>query len=172
MNDGDGDGDDGTERQGVPRSAGDSACSPQIPDAETESHTSLQLARSLHATKLAWDRMEVEFGLLTDSEAAKILGVTSTNLIRLRNSGRIISVEHGPSVRYPGFQLDRASHSILPVIKLLVEVARENGWSNESLTLWMLGPTTSFDDQDRPADHLHEPELLLAAAHSHMEALW
>ncbi|MBX0299381.1 helix-turn-helix domain-containing protein [Cryobacterium sp. 1639] len=168
MNDGD-DG-DGTGRQGAPRSA--SACNPQKPDAETESHTSPQLARSLHATKLAWDRMEAEFGLLTDNEAAKFLGVTSPNLIRLRNSGRIIAVERGPSIRYPGFQFDRASRAILPVIKPLVEVARENGWSNESLTLWMLGPTTSFDAEDRPADHLNEPELLLAAARSHMEALW
>ncbi|WP_166788751.1 helix-turn-helix domain-containing protein [Cryobacterium sp. TMT4-31] len=116
--------------------------------------------------------MEAEFGLLTDSEVAKILGVTSTNLIRLRNSGRIIAVKRGPSVRYPGFQFDRASRAILPVIRPLVAVARDNGWSNESLTLWMLGPTTSFEEEDRPADHLHEPELLLAAAHSHMEALW
>jgi hypothetical protein len=168
MNDGD-DG-DGTERQGEPRSAG--AFSPQIRDAETESHTSPQLARSLHATKLVWERMEAEFGLLTDSEAAKVLGVTSTDLIRLGHSGRIIAVKRGPSVRYPGFQFDRAGRSILPVIEPLVAVARESGWSNESLTLWMLGPTTSFDEEDRPADHLHEPELLLAAAHSHMEAVW
>ncbi|MGY4858264.1 helix-turn-helix domain-containing protein [Cryobacterium sp. AP23] len=170
MNDGDGPG--GTERYGASRSAGDSACNPQEPDAETESYTSPQLARSLRSTQLAWDRMEAEFGLLTDNEAAKFLGVTSTNLIRLRNSGRIIAVKRGPSIRYPGFQFDRASRAILPVIKPLVEVARENGWSNESLTLWMLGPTTSFDAEDRPADHLHEPELLLAAAHSHMEAVW
>ncbi|MGY4856865.1 hypothetical protein [Cryobacterium sp. AP23] len=140
----------------------------------TESSASPQLIRSLQATEDAWQRIEAEFGLLTAEDVAGILGATTTNwstLFVLRNTGKVIAVNRGSSIRYPAFQFDHAQRVIFPVIEPLIEVACANQWSCEDLTLWMIGPTTSFDNEDRPVDHVREPELLLAAAHSHMEAL-
>lgn len=134
-----------------------------------------QLARSIRATHAAWERVAEEFGLLTDAEVCGILGITPTNsesLSVLRSTGKIIAVTRGRSIRYPGFQFDRARRIIHPVIEPLLKVARANEWTSEDLTLWMIGPTTSFDEENRPVDHVREPEALLAAAHSHMEALW
>jgi hypothetical protein len=147
--------------------AGSSAATPSTP--------SPQLIRSLQTTERVWKRLAEEFGLLTASEVIEILGATLTNrntLVVLRFTGKIIAVRRGSYIQYPGFQFDRARRTIFPVVEPLIEVARANEWSCEDLTLWMLCPTTSFDEEDRPVDHLQEQELLLAAARSHMEAVW
>jgi hypothetical protein len=52
-----------------------------------------------------------------------------------------------------------------PVVAGLLDLAAESSWTTEDLTRWMMGPSTSFAADDRPADHLWiEPEAVLAAA--------
>lgn len=66
--------------------------------------------------------------------------------------------------RYPGFQFDWEHGAILAVIGALIQLADANGWPLEDLTAWLLSPSTSFAEEDRPVDHLQEPETVLAAA--------
>ncbi|WP_105035162.1 hypothetical protein [Cryobacterium aureum] len=62
----------------------------------------------------------------------------------------------GTEYRYPGFQFDRAHGIVFPVIAPRIELAHENQWTDEDLILWMQGPTTSFENENRPVDHLRE----------------
>ena len=132
-----------------------------------------QLDRAIRATAEAWRRLEEEFGLLTSGEVAELLGVTSAGpgwVAAQRKARKIIGVREGNTYLYPGFQFDH--QTVLPVIAPLLELAHANAWSSDDLTLWMFGPTTSFVQEDRPVDHLREPEAVLAAATLTMEALW
>ncbi|QYF74876.1 hypothetical protein [Cryobacterium sp. PAMC25264] len=137
--------------------------------------TSPQMSRSIQATERVWRRVESEFGLLTSSEVAKLLGIepAATNWVEeQRIAGRLIGVRRHGSYRYPGFQFDPAKREILPLVAPLIELARANDWPSGDLTLWMLGPSTSFEREDRPVDHRHEPSVVIASARSSMEALW
>ena len=132
-----------------------------------------QLARAIRATAEAWRRLEEEFGLLTSGEVAELLGAPLTGpsgVAARREARKIIGVRRGNTYVYPGFQFDH--QTVLPVIAPLLELAHANAWSSDDLTLWTFGPTTSFVQEDRPVDHLREPEAVLATATLTMEALW
>jgi hypothetical protein len=116
----------------------------------------------MQATENAWRRIEAEFGLLTAREVAELLGARPTKLL---------SVQRGKTLRYPGFQFDREARAILPVIEPLINLARANGWRMADVALWLTSPSTSFDAEDRPVDHLREdPDAVLAAAQNAFEA--
>ena len=142
---------------------------------EVAAAVSSQLAWSRRATAAAWRRLEEEFGLLDAGEVQELLGaepdqdLTSSKLV----VGGLIRVEVGGRVLYPGFQVDRDVRAILPVIAGLLDLAAENSWSAEDLALWMTAPSTSFESEDRPVDHLRsEPEAVLAAARSEFDSCW
>ena len=155
---------DGTRSGATSEGAGSAAGAPD---------TSPQLARARRATAEAWRRLEEQYGLLTSDEVAERLRLNPQNrnvVSSLRKARKIIGVRRGSSYRYPGFQLD--DQSILPVIEPFLELAQTNAWTSDDLSLWMLGPNTYFDKEDRPVDHLGEPEAVLAAAKLAMEARW
>ena len=163
----DGDGLDAT----APRSRSDVVVAAQAQSATTSS----ELAYSLLATENMWRLMDAEFGLLTEREVAQLLRVppTARNWVsERRKAGQIIGVRRGDSYRSPGFQFDRELSVILPFVETLLDLARVNEWTTESLSLWMLSPSTSFAGEDRPVGHLREPETVLAAAKLQMEELW
>ncbi|TFD66081.1 helix-turn-helix domain-containing protein [Cryobacterium sp. Hh38] len=144
--------------------------------AQAQSATmSLELAYSLLATEHMWRLLDAEFGLLTEREVAQLLQVPPTArnwFSERRKAGQIIGVRRGNSYRYFGFQFDRELSVILPFVETLLDLARVNEWTTESLSLWMLSPSTSFAGEGRPVDHLREPEAVLAAAKLQMEELW
>jgi hypothetical protein len=144
---------------------------PVAPTVVTASaEVSPQLLRSRRATAGAWVRLEDEFGLLDSDEVKELLGITSAVSLTLMDHD-LLGVTRGGSAVYPGFQFE--SGTILPVIKPLLALARENEWSNEDLSLWLISPNTSFDAEDRPVDHLvGEPEAVLASARDEFESLW
>ncbi|TFD28666.1 hypothetical protein [Cryobacterium lyxosi] len=144
---------------------------PVVPVAGMDStEVSSALLYSRQATAAAWNRLEGEFGLL-DSNAVKAL-LRATSAVSLVEMDReLLGVTRGGTTVYPGFQF--ASGTILIVIKQLLALARENEWSNEDLSLWLMGPNTSFEAEGRPVDHLvGEPEAVLASARDEFEALW
>lgn len=134
-----------------------------------------RLVRGQRATATLWRRLEAEFGLLTSAEVAEQLGVTPTDpdwVSAQRKAHKIIGVRRGAAYRYPGFQFDRGHQAIVPVIEPLFGLASANAWTSEDLTLWMVSPTTEFTQEDRPVDHLQEPEAVMAVAKLAMEADW
>lgn len=141
---------------------------------EAQSGVSPQLERSRQATQAAWQRLEAEFGLLDISEVSVILqGTGAESGPQLPLPTGLLGVKLGPSLVYPGFQFDRESGAVLAVIRTLLAVAADNDWSNESLALWLISPTTSFPAEDRPVDHLiAEPESVIAAARNDFESRW
>ena len=163
----DGDGLDAT----APRSRSDVVVDAQAQSATTSS----ELAYSLLATENMWRLMDAEFGLLTEREVAQLFRVPPTArnwFSEHRQAGQIIGVRRGNSYRHPGFQFDRELSVVLPFVETLLELARVNEWTTESLSLWMLSPSTSFAGEGRPVDHLREPETVLAAAKLQLEELW
>jgi hypothetical protein len=120
-----------------------------------------------------WRRLETEFGLLTGREVAEILGAGPCNrgyAAAKRTARKVIGVRRGNAYLYPGFQFEHGA--ILAVMPPLIQLSDANGWSLENLTAWMLSPSTSFRAEDRPVDHLQEPEAVLAAAKNAFEAEW
>ena len=146
------------------------------PVAASAGAISPQLARSLQATDAAWRRLEAEFGLLTVAEVAELLGAGPSNGddVRTKHAGnQLLGVLRGGEVRFPGFQFDRENGVVLPIIAALIQLAHENRFRDEDLALWLQAPTTSFEEEDRPADHLRrDPDAVLAAARSAFEATW
>jgi hypothetical protein len=149
---------------------------PSTPSVPVETVLTPQLALSRRFTQEAWARVETEFGLLTTSEVAAILEDTPTGhtlVSTKRAENEILAVLRGTEYRYPGFQFDKEHGTVLPVIAPLIELAHENEWRDEDLILWLQGPNTSFEKEDRPVDHLRsDPDLVLDAAQNQFPAQW
>lgn len=141
---------------------------------EVQSGRSPQLERSRQATQAAWQRLEEEFGLLDISEVSVILrGAGGESGPQPPLSTWLLGVKPGPSLVYPAFQFDRRFGTVFAIIRRLLALAADNGWSNEDLALWLISPTTSFPAEDRPVDHLiSEPDAVIAAARSEFESRW
>ncbi|TFD94009.1 hypothetical protein E3T61_03145 [Cryobacterium lactosi] len=131
-----------------------------------------QLVLSRKATAAAWARLGAEFGMLTDEEVTNRLGIAGTYRqgSAVKRAG-LLGVYRDGEYRYPGYQFDDHG-TVLPVIQPLLELARQNGWDDASVALWLIGPITSFDGEDRPVDHLREDQALLAVARNSFEAEW
>ncbi|MBB5640428.1 hypothetical protein [Cryobacterium roopkundense] len=134
-----------------------------------------ELASSVQATQDAWVRIEVEFGLLTSSQVAEVLGAKPSNrmLASRKHAAHLIAgLIRRNAVLYPGFQFDRVHGTILPLMARLIGLAVANGWTEHDLLLWLCGPTTSFEEEDRPVDHFHDPDSVIAAATNEFETQW
>ncbi|TFC83312.1 hypothetical protein E3T23_02785 [Cryobacterium cheniae] len=134
-----------------------------------------QLARSLQATENMWRSISAEYGLLTSGQVAELLGASPSNRTlasRRRAAHQIAGVVRRNAVLYPAFQFDRSQGTILPVMAQIIRLAAATGWHEKDLLLWICSPTTSFEGQDRPVDHFHDPDSVLAAAKAQFEAQW
>ena len=123
--------------------------------------TSPQLARAIMATENVWARVEKEFGLLTSMEVARLIGSkrSSRSLAAdQRAAGKLMGLRQGNAYFYPGFQFDRRTGRALPVMPVLASAAREVGWDDEDLILWLVSPSGYFAG-DRPVDHLADSDL-------------
>jgi hypothetical protein len=134
-----------------------------------------QTARRLQAAENIWRSIDGEFGMLTSIEVAELLGSRKPNrsiASTLRSDGSIVGIMRGNSYRFPGFQFDTDKAAVVPVMPKLIALARENGRSDEDLVFWLTSPSSLFHEQDRPVDHLHEEERVLAAAKDQFEGSW
>lgn len=131
---------------------------------DNEQPESPELARSLAATEEMWRSVHAEFGLLTAQELAPLLGLQDPEDVRaLYADGVLIAVHRGGRVLYPGFQMDRETQMVRPVIHQLLLAAERAGRSEASLILWLVTPSGSLDGA-RPVDLLDDADRLLAAA--------
>ncbi|MEC5179478.1 hypothetical protein [Arthrobacter sp. CG_A4] len=134
-----------------------------------------ELARSLQAEENWWRKIERELPSLTSAEAAELLGAKPTNrnfASSQRAAGKLLGYTRRHAARFPKFQFDLAKGSVLPVIPQLIAVARDLETTDEDLVLWLAAPSSMFAEQDRPADHLNDPDRLLAAARTEFGAIW
>jgi len=153
----------GGQRRSKDAAASDTAAVPAA--------VSPQLARSIRATEVAWHGMAQEFGLLDGTQVAILLGGAG-DIDGLPSSVTrgILAVERGDEIVYPGFQFDRDARTVLPVMEPLLALAEANGWRFGDVALWLISPSTSFDMEDRPVDHLiSEPSAVLASARDSFE---
>lgn len=131
-----------------------------------------QLARSLQARENWLRGLEHEFGTLSRQEVATLRGARSTNRSmagEMREKGQILGYRRGNADRFPAFQFGDGGQ-VRPAMPKLISLARENGWEDLDVLVWLTNPSTYFADQARPVDHLDEIETVLAAAADAFEA--
>lgn len=128
-------------------------------------------ARSVAAQR-RWQK-EVANESLGIQEVAALLNPRHPDVARvsqLIESGEILAVPYEGSFRFRAYQF--RGTTVSPAIPVLLELAKRNGIPPWDVALWMISPTSLFAAQDRPADHLRDPEQLLAAAHIAFEVVW
>ncbi|MFB0835672.1 hypothetical protein ACX8Z9_04525 [Arthrobacter halodurans] len=113
-------------------------------------------------TEAAWTAIDKEFGLLTADEVVVQCGPDAPV--------HLLAVKRPEGLRYPRFQLGDTGP--LPVLGDLRAAAGTLGVQDESLLLWMTAPTTWWDEEDRPVDHLDDPDTTVQAFRSHYGAEW
>ncbi|KRF03267.1 hypothetical protein ASH00_15895 [Arthrobacter sp. Soil782] len=121
-----------------------------------------QMAHSVQALAARWSQVMKDYRFLTSAEfRGKPAG---------RETERLLKVEHDGAVLYPEFQFDEAGQ-VRRVILELVSLAENTDWSEQSLVLWLVTPTGFLDDE-KPIEHLGDPERILAGVRSRFEQSW
>lgn len=122
-----------------------------------------QTAAALQATENAWRRIRTDYGVISSTDVATLLGpakATPAFTARLRNSGRLIGVMRNGRYEHPGFQFDLQSRRVKPIFERLLQFATSIGWDHLDLVLWLGTPTTYFEDERTPLEHLDDDNLL------------
>lgn len=132
-----------------------------------------QLARAVQAQRNLYSEIESEFGMLSSSQAGERMGSRSSakrNLaIAARKSGRLLGIQRGAYVQFPGFQFD--DQGARPMIEDLIQVGNHCGRTEEGLVQWLVSPTTYLDGR-RPVDVIDDPEKLLSVAREAFGVQW
>ncbi|MHA6668614.1 hypothetical protein ACX3O0_07065 [Homoserinimonas sp. A447] len=123
-----------------------------------------EIALALAQTEQFWRDIEAEFGLLTSTQVAEMVGSKAGRSYAsdARKAGRLIAVERLNKFLYPGFQFDGGA--VRPVVKQLTQIAANHEVSEKDLIYWLCSSRTHFADQGRPVDHLNDPEAVADAA--------
>lgn len=120
-----------------------------------------EVARGLQATENLWRQVEKDWGLLTSRQVAELLIGGSNTVVasRLRTAGKIIGFRRNGQFRYPGFQFDRDSRRVRPVVAALIALGDELGYDPESVILSLASPSTYWAD-DTPLNHIDDEDFL------------
>ncbi|MDJ0314071.1 hypothetical protein [Arthrobacter sp. H35-D1] len=136
---------------------------------------SAQMARGVQTTENAWRDIESEFGMLTGTEVAALLGSNAKSATGFatdrRKAGKLLGIKRRNAFLYPAFQVDPRVGEVRPVIPALLEIIERHARSAEDLTQWLCAHTGQLDD-DRPVDRLNEPATVLEAAENHYGVQW
>ena len=120
-------------------------------------------AAAIQSTENLWRAISDEWGLLSSSDVATLLGANSATpsyASEQRKAGRLLGVKRGQAYAYPGFQFDRKAREVLPAVPRLIAEARAMGMDDEDLIFWLCTRSRYFGG-DRPVDHLGDQEDLL-----------
>jgi hypothetical protein len=135
--------------------------------------SSPELARATQAQQSLYDSIEREFGLLTSAQVADRLGSRAqarrNAATAARREGRLVALQRGRYLAYPGFQFD--GRGARPLIAELRAVAETNGWDETSLIEWLVAPTTYLGGR-RPVDLLDDPSRVLEVARGAFGVSW
>ncbi|HEX2247808.1 MAG TPA: hypothetical protein VHH13_09690, partial [Arthrobacter sp.] len=125
--------------------------------------TSSALAASIQSTENLWRAIRDEWGLLSSSDVAHLLGAKTANRSYAsdqRKAGRILGVKRGQAYAYPGFQFDHRAGKVLPVVPRLIAEARAIGLDDEDLVFWLCTQSGYFGGV-RPVDRLGDQDDLI-----------
>lgn len=133
------------------------------------------IARAVQAQQNLYAGIDREFGILTSTEAGKLMGSRSRSPRNLattaHRNNQLLAVRRGNHLAYPGFQFGPDGQP-LAVIGRLREIAEANQWSEAGLVQWLCAPTTYFNG-DRPVDHLtKDPDRVVAVAADALAVSW
>lgn len=133
-----------------------------------------ELARSLQAQENWWRRIEANHEMLSSAEVAQLVGKTPhrSYASHLRQKGWLLGFRRGSSYRYPKFQCDLRTRTVLPVVHDLLVIARGYGVPDKDLVMRLCAPSAYFEEQDEPVNHLRDPDSVLAAARDEFGAMW
>lgn len=109
-----------------------------------------QMARSLRAEAEAMRGIEETYGLIVATDALKAA----------RQRGRLLAVEWGGRLIFPGFQFDEYGQ-VRPVMAGLLTVSAAAGYDAMSLLIFLCAPSTYVVDDAAPVSLITEPERLI-----------
>lgn len=125
------------------------------------------LAAGMQATENSIQKIEAEFGLLDDAQLADLLrakGSPRSFATDQRNKDCALSIPRLNAFVYPGFQFDRDTGAVTPVIPQLIELGTSYGWTPADIALWLCAPTTYLPEDGRPVDFLDDSALVFDVA--------
>ncbi|MGG7466580.1 hypothetical protein [Plantibacter sp. YIM 135347] len=132
------------------------------------------VARAAQATENVWREISDEFGLLSSSEVATVLGAANSNrtyAASLRKRDLLMGVERKNAFVYPGFQLNRDAAKPRAWVARLLTLASQRDRSVSDVILWMVAPSTLFDG-DRPVDHRDDDDRIVKVAAQAWDIQW
>lgn len=136
-----------------------------------ETPISPQAAQRFAWTEEAYRQMEEDFGLLTDYEVRDLLDAESVESVAaMHQNGQLIGFTRRGQTVYPGYQFD--GDQVLPVIPKVIAVANKYNLTQSELAQWLCGPTTYFEGDHRPVDHLKDGDRVAEVAESHFGIEW
>jgi len=133
------------------------------------------IARAVRATENAWRAVESEFGLLSSSEVDTLLGARNGNrayAADLRKRGELLAALRNNSYVFPGFQFDHNAGTVRDWVAPLLVLAERYEWDTADVILWMMSPTTYFEEEDRPVDHVDDAPRVVDVAEKAWGVEW
>jgi hypothetical protein len=132
-------------------------------------------ARAVRATELAWQAVESEFGLLSSSEVDTLLGAHNAHrayAADLRRRGELLCTLRNNSYVFPGFQFDHSAGTVRDWVAPLLVLAERYERGTAGMIMWMMSPTTYFEEEDRPVDHVDDAHRVLDVAEKAWGVEW
>lgn len=133
-----------------------------------------EVVGALNDTERFWRGIDDEFGLLSSTRVAELTGARSNRSYASdqRRKGRLLALRRLNRNVFPGFQFD-ADGAIRPVIAELRTLGQAHGMDERDVIVWLCRPTTYFPGPDeRPVDHIDEPDRLLEVAAAAWDVVW
>ena len=102
--------------------------------------------------------------MLTSSEVDRRVGAKSPPAGCLAGKRQILGVvTRAGRVLYPGFQFDKDTGQVLPVISQVALIGLKGGWKDRALLQWFCLPNTHLSGA-RPVELMTDPEQVVTAA--------
>lgn len=153
----------------------------QIPDrgasrqaAAARSGLTPQLLRSLRAELEFLQEVEANHGLLGVLEAGQLVAPRSTDPVseahRARADQRLLGIQRGGFVVFPGFQFDEGA--LRPVMARLLQVAARHRYDEMSLLVFLCSPTAYLVNGRQPVDLIDDPERIVEVTRQALGVIW